>query len=165
MLHSNYCEVLVWKLNWSNFKDGSLKLTGLFNSLINLDSAESIFLLSSLLILFFQVWLFIKQRMFNDSDKTRRMALTIEKMEVEFKRLEDLIDKAIEKVVLTSKDKVEQSFASEKRVRNDFANLEKQNLEIIQALKDLMNEVVHQQVTRHKLNDIFVAKVDKKMEN
>ena len=103
--------------------------------------------------------------MFNDSDKTRRMALTIEKMEVEFKRLEDLIDKAIEKVVLTSKDKVEQSFASEKRVRNDFANLEKQNLEIIQALKDLMNEVVHQQVTRHKLNDIFVAKVDKKMEN
>jgi hypothetical protein len=91
------------------------------------------------------------------------MGQAIGKIEVEFERFEYLIGKAIEKVDHFSKDKSEQSLALETRVRNDIENLERQNLEIIEALKDVKDEVVHQQVTRHKLNDILVAKVDKKM--
>jgi hypothetical protein len=91
------------------------------------------------------------------------MGQAIGKIEVEFERFEYLIGKAIDKVDHFSKDKDEQSLALEKRVRNDIESLGRQNLEIIEALKDVKEEVIHQQVTRHKLNDILVAKVDKKI--
>lgn len=125
---------------------------------------ELLFLLSLWLIVCFQFLLFKKQAAIGDVHKLTQIVENIEETKNILNQVVHNLEKVVDKVDKFSCDQEVSLVGLENRLRNDFKTLGKYDLEILEFLRSLKDEVIHQQVTRHKLNDLLVANIDKKMD-